>query len=48
MIEVVEEINCVERRVGSRTVGAGEVRVAVIARAYGGGAETRFYTGAAT
>jgi uncharacterized protein YndB with AHSA1/START domain len=34
MIEVVEEINCVERRVGSRTFDAGEARTVVISRTY--------------
>ncbi len=34
VIEVVEEINCVERRVGSRTFDAGEARTVVISRTY--------------
>jgi Activator of Hsp90 ATPase homolog 1-like protein len=34
VIEVVEEINRVERRVGSRTFDAGEARTIVIARTY--------------
>ena len=34
VIEVVEEINCVERRVGSRTFDAGEARTVVISRVY--------------
>jgi uncharacterized protein YndB with AHSA1/START domain len=34
VIEVVEEINRVERRVGSRTFDAGEARTVVIARTY--------------
>jgi uncharacterized protein YndB with AHSA1/START domain len=34
VIEVVEEINRVERRVGSRTFEAGEARTVVIARTY--------------
>jgi uncharacterized protein YndB with AHSA1/START domain len=34
VIEVVEQINSVERRVGSRTFDAGEARTVVIARTY--------------
>jgi hypothetical protein len=34
VIEVVEQINCVERRVRSRTFDAGEARTVVIARTY--------------
>ncbi|HUA71114.1 MAG TPA: SRPBCC family protein [Solirubrobacteraceae bacterium] len=34
MIEVVEQINSVERRVGSRTFDAGEARTVVITRTY--------------
>jgi uncharacterized protein YndB with AHSA1/START domain len=34
VIEVVEQINCVERRVGRRTFGAGEARTVVITRTY--------------
>jgi uncharacterized protein YndB with AHSA1/START domain len=34
LIEVVEQINSVERRVGSRTFDAGEARTVVVARTY--------------
>jgi uncharacterized protein YndB with AHSA1/START domain len=34
VIDVVEQINCVERRVGSRTFDAGKVRTVVIGRMY--------------
>jgi uncharacterized protein YndB with AHSA1/START domain len=39
MIDVSEQINSVERRIGSRTLGAGEARTLTISRVYDTGVE---------